>query len=483
MLYLLLIFFPISMAATCFVLRQRTVLVITAAVATMLIQIALAAQIPLDAPARLLGTTLTLNALNRLFMLIFLGIGITAFIASLHLPHGENFVPVMLLVLSLASTTLLLQDLFIVSLLLIGASLVIVLAIVDMPTGTSALLATRTIASALKYLVLMVLAGVLMYLSFVLTDIYRPGEVSGRIPLARFILGLLSAGFALRLALAPFHAWLVDVVEDAAPLVSALVIAVFNVIGLLVLVLTFQSFPALLTENAFGLGVLRIGGIVTSIAGGLLAFAQTSMRRSLAYLLVYNAGMIFYGLVSVSTVGLAGAMFEALNQTLSVTLLFISLGLLEQPDGRPANVVRRDLLWRWPVAGAGLISGGLALLGLPPFNGFASKLLIYQAAAQQGWIDLVALVVATVLGGLALMKLAHEWLLGQGDEAPVSEPALLGEIEIDRPPERRLDPEPRGPAILAMLLLMICLGIGVYPEPVLATIDDVIRSLAFVRAL
>lgn len=483
MLYLLLILFPISMAASCFVLRKRTEFVIVVAVGVVLTQAAMVLRLPLDEPARLLGVTLTLNALTQLFMLVFLAIGVLSFIASWHLPHGENFVSVGLLILALVCTILLLQDPFIVSLLLVGAGIAAVLAIVDLPTGAGMLVGTRVIATALKYLVLMVIAGVLMYLGFVLADIYRPGELPGRIPLARFILALLTVGFGLRLALIPFHTWLPDLVEDAAPLVSALVIAVINSTSLLVLVLSFQRFPVLLVENPLGLMLLRIGGMITCMVGALLALNQTHMRRKLAYLLIYDSGMIFYGLASVSTLGLTGAIFEALNLAIASVLIFVSLGLLERPDDRTPGVVRQDLLRRWPVAGLGLIGGGLALLGLPPFSGFASKMLIYQAAVQHSWVELLPLLLATVLAGLALVRLARDRLLGPGDEVPVESPLMLGETELDRPPERRLKPEPRSTAVLTLLLLLTCLGIGLYPQPLLEIIGEATRGLTFVRAL
>jgi formate hydrogenlyase subunit 3/multisubunit Na+/H+ antiporter MnhD subunit len=194
--------------------------------------------------------------------------------------------------------------------------------------------------------------------------------------------------------------------------------------------------------------------------------------------------MVFYGLASLTTLGLAGAIFGALNQTLAVTLLFVSLALLERPDGRPPGVLRRDLLRRWPVAGAGLLAGGLALVGLPPLNGAMSHLLIYQAAAERGWIELLPLLAGTLLAGLGLARVAAARLLGPGEEAATAaEPLMLGETELDRPARRRLEPEPRSTAVLTMLLLGICLAIGLYPQPILATIDEAIRGLAFIRAL
>lgn len=483
MLYLLLILFPVTMALSTFVLRRRTGLVIFVALGTVLAQLLVATQIPLDDPTRLLGVTLSLNALNRVFLLVFLAIGGFAFVGAWNLPHGENFVPITLLSLAQVGAVLLLQDPFITTLLLASTGLTAVLAIVDLPAGASNLVGTRAIAAALKYLVLMVVAAMLMYIAFVLTDIFRPGELPGRISPARFILALLAVSFALRLALIPFHTWLTDLVDYAEPLVAAVILTLLNTTSLLVLILVFQSFPTLLFESEGAFGVMRLGAIVSALTAGVLALAPTGLRRTIAYLVLYNCGMVFYGLASVSPLGLAGAIFGALNQTFAVMLIFVSLGLLERPDGRTPGVLRRDLLRRWPVAGAGLLASGMALLGLPPLNGALSHMLIYQAAAAHGWIELLPLLLGTALAGLGLARAVAERLLGPGEETLAAEPLLLGETELDRPAVRRLDPEPRSAAALTVTLLLICLAIGLYPQPILATIEEAIRGLAFIRAL
>jgi formate hydrogenlyase subunit 3/multisubunit Na+/H+ antiporter MnhD subunit len=483
MLYLLLIFFPITMAASTFVLRKRSGLVIFIALGSLLTQMLIATQIPLDDPTKFLGVTLILNALNRMFMLLFLAIGGFTLVGAWHLPHGENFVPTALLIISQVCAVLLLQDPFITTLLLAVSGLTAVLVIVDLPAGTSSLVGTRAIAAALKYLVLMVVAAVLMYIAFVLTDIFRPGERPGRISLSHFILALLAVSFALRMAIIPFHTWLADLVDHAEPLVAALVITLLNTTSLLALLVAFQSFPTLLSENADQLQIMRIGAIISATLGAWLALGPGSLRRTLAYLILYDCGMVFYGLASVSTIGLAGAVFGALNQTLAVTLLLVSLALIERPDGRPPGVLRRDLLRRWPVGGAGLLAGGLALVGLPPLNGAMSHLLLYQAAAANGWGELLALLAATLVAGLALARVAHARLLGPSEDLVPPEPLLLGETELDRPAPRRLEPEPRSTAALTIILLLLCLAIGLYPRPLLATIDDAVRGLAFIRAL
>lgn len=346
MLYLLLIFFPVTMALSTFLLRRNTGLVIFAALGSVLTMLLIATRIPLEDPTIFLGVPLTLSPLNRVFMLLFLTVSGCAFVAAWHLPHGENFVPIALLILAQVCAVLLLQDPFILALLLVATGLTAVLAIVDLPAGASSLVGTRAIAAALKYLVLMVVACVLMYVAFVLNDVYRPGELPTRISPARFILALLAVSFALRLAVIPFHTWLTDMVDHAEPLVAALIITLLNTTSLLVLVLVFQSFPTLLLESEEALGVMRLGAVVSVVVGGWLAVGEATLRRTLAYLILYSCGMVFYGLSSVSTLGLSGAIFGSLNQTLALTLLFVSLGLLERPDGRPPGAPRTDLLRR-----------------------------------------------------------------------------------------------------------------------------------------
>jgi formate hydrogenlyase subunit 3/multisubunit Na+/H+ antiporter MnhD subunit len=483
MLYVLLIFFPIAMAASTFVLRKASDVVIFAALGALLVQIVIVTQIPLDDPTRLLGVTLSLNALNRTFMLLFLGISSFLIIAAYHLPHGENFVPITLFTLAQICAVLLLQDPFITALMLVSTGLSAVLGIVDLPVGTSQLVGTRAIAAALKYLVLTVVAGALMYIAFVLTDVFSPGERPNQISPARFILALLAVSFAVRMALTPFHTWLLDLFDHAAPLITGVVAALLNTTSLLVLILTFQSYPTLLIEGEGALTVMRIGAALSVLLAGLLALGQASLRRSMSYLLLLDCGMVFYGLAAFSTLGLSGAIWGALSQVLAITLIVISLGLLERPDGRSPLLERRDLLRRWPIAGAGLIVGALSLLGLPPFSGGVGRLLIYQAAAEQhGW-ELALLVIATLCAGLGFARAAYAHLLGPSDDAPAAEPLLLGETELDRPAPRRLAPEPQSTAVLTLVLLGACLFVGLYPTPLLATINEALRGLTFLRAL
>jgi formate hydrogenlyase subunit 3/multisubunit Na+/H+ antiporter MnhD subunit len=483
MLYLLLILLPLVMAAACFVLRRLAGLTIALGVATAVVQMALVALVPLDELVRMLGLNVTLDALSRLFLLLFLCVSVVAFLVTAQVPHGEQFIPVTLVTLSLMHAVLLLQqEPFTVALLLVSAGVIAVLAIVDLPTGSSGLVGRAVIATALKYLVLMAVAGVMMYMGFVLISIYEPGEAPGRVSPAHLTLALLVVGFGLRLAIVPFHSWLPDLAEHAAPMVSVLVVAVINTACLLFLIQAWQIFPNIVFENEAGFVILRVISAGTALIASFLALSQQNMRRLIGLLLVYNAGNLLFGLASGSAQGVAGALFEALNQVLAVAVLFISVALLERPDGRASNVQRHDLLWRWPVASVGLIGGGLALLGLPPMSGFVGKMMLYEAAVASGGAYLVALLVATGFATLAVVRLARDRLFGPTEDiAGAERVALLGATDLDYPAERRLEREPRLLAFLTVGLLALSIAVCVQPQPLLATIDALVRDMPFLK--
>lgn len=181
MLYLLLIFFPISMAFTTFLLRRRSRTAIGLAIGTLITELLLAMQVRVDDPIRVLGVTFLLSPLHQIFLFLFLGVGIVTLIAALILPHGENLSAIGLLTIGQTIAILVMQDSFVTALVLVSIGLTTVLAIVDLPVGAGVLVSRQVLAAALKYLVLMVISGILLYIAYVLTDIFRPGELPGRI--------------------------------------------------------------------------------------------------------------------------------------------------------------------------------------------------------------------------------------------------------------------------------------------------------------
>lgn len=483
MLYLLLILFPLSMAFSAFLLRRLPRIAIGISIGTLIVELLLAVQVRVDDPVRVLGVTLLLSPLNQIFLFLFLGVAIATLTAALIVPHGENFSAIGLLTVGQTVAILVMQDSFVTALVLVAIGLTTVLAIVDLPTRAGVLVSRQTLVTALKYLVLMVVAGILLYIAYVLTDIFRPGELPGRISPARFILALLAAGFALRMALTPFHSWLVDLVSHAGALAATLIIALPAPASLLVFLLTLQSFPALIFEGGQALNVLRIGAAASAVLASALALTASTLRQRIAYLIASNCGIIFYSFASLSLAGLSGALFGVINLALAVTTVLISLALLDDADNRPQAAPRNDLLWHRPIAGAGVLGGSLALIGWLPFPGGTSYLLALQAAAAIHWAEVLALLAAMALAALTLVQLAVEYLIGSRETAPLAEPPLLGETELERRPPIKPAREPVSVIVLISGLLAVMIVVGIFPNLLLSTIEAAVRSLATLRAI
>ena len=162
MSYVLLITFPLALGASCFLLRHEMRLVMGVAIAALIAHCALVILSPVDQPVQLLGLTLNLDPLGRLFLAGFPAVTALMMLATWRLPHGEHFVSIALVIIGVASAMIvLLQEPLVVALLLVSAGLISVLAIVALPSRASQLVEPNVIASALIYLVLMALAGAL----------------------------------------------------------------------------------------------------------------------------------------------------------------------------------------------------------------------------------------------------------------------------------------------------------------------------------
>ena len=482
--YLLLLILPLVMSGVCFALRRQQLFALILAIVTTLLLGWITWRLPIEQPVTFFGISLTVRAINRLFLLaLTFGLSITLFVAT-RVAHGENFVVIALLLQTMLTAILLvdIQTPFLITLVLLASALAIVLALVDVPLETTRLLQGKTISTGLRYLVLMLLAGLLLALCFVLADIENTPDRPVTRSFAKPLLALLMAGIGLRLAVVPFHGWLPDLLEDAPPLVGVLISAI-NIAALLFLVSAFQFLlaPGLLGVDPTSLRFLRIFALASAVLAALLAIHERgSLRRFLGMLLVSDSSVMLFGILS-STTGLTGALFHAFNHVIIGVLLWTAVALLERPE--PSRAAAGDgWLRRRPWASGAFIGGVLALIGVPPFNGFASRAMLYQGAAQQGTGYVIALLITTMLAVYAFGLVVRDHFVGRAATVIAEDPQTdFRSLGLPPPPPQRS--EPRGATAVAFGLLLVCIIIGLYPPLVLNPIVDAVRSLTFVQFL
>jgi multicomponent Na+:H+ antiporter subunit D len=260
------------------------------------------------------------------------------------------------------------------------------------------------------------------------------------------VAGLFLAGFGLKAAIVPFHAWLPDAHPSApAPISAMLSGVVIKVAGIYALVRVFFGlYPA----AAYGevLRVFLILGVASMVLGAVVAYFQTDIKRMLAYSSISQIGYILIGLGLGNLMGMMGALFHLFNHALFKSLLFLNAGALQYRTGTRDMRQMGGLEHRMRVTGITSVVGTLSIAGIPPFNGFWSKLLIVLGA-----IAAKQYLVATLLVCFSIFTLGYFLLLQRQ--------VFFGKLN-DR--WRELKEAPAAMAISMAFLAAGCLLTGVF---------------------
>jgi len=177
-------------------------------------------------------------------------------------------------------------------------------------------------------------------------------------------------------------------------------------------------------NEAMGLFLMCLGAI-TIIASAMITLAQNNFKRLLSYCAISQVGYIVLGLGTANPIGIAGALFHMLNHAVYKSCLFFNAGNVEYRSGTSELDELGGLGKIMPVTYITCLVASLSVSAIPPFNGFVSKLLIYQGLVTsmlEKGLGPAALIAAFCLAaamfgsGLTLasfIKLIHATFLGE----------------------------------------------------------------------
>jgi NADH-quinone oxidoreductase subunit N len=214
---------------------------------------------------------------------------------------------------------------------------------------------------------------------------------------------MLLVGFAFKVSAVPFHMWTPDAYQGAPTLVTGFmstgVKAAAFAAFVRVFLSTLEPLRALPAGAEHGLAwapILSAVAGVTMILGTVVAVAQTSVKRMLAYSSIAHAGYLLVGLVAANSAGKAAILFYLVAYAITNLGAFGVLAALATND-RPHDDVRdfAGLGHERPGLSALLTVFLLSLGGFPPTVGFIAKWYIFSAAVQEGLIALAVLGVLT----------------------------------------------------------------------------------------
>jgi formate hydrogenlyase subunit 3/multisubunit Na+/H+ antiporter MnhD subunit len=299
------------------------------------------------------------------------------------------------------------------------------------------------------------------------------------------ILLLALVGAGSKAGLVPLHAWL-PLAHPAAPShVSALMSGVMTkvaVYGFVRLVFDLAGPPAWW----WSVPVLVIAAI-TTLLGVLYALMEHDLKRLLAYHTVENIGIIFIGLGlalafeasglrAAAALAFAAAIFHVFNHSLFKSLLFMGSGAVLNSTGERDMEHLGGLIHRMPVTAVAFLAGCIAISALPPFNGFVSEWLTFQAILLSPqlpqWVPrlVVPAVGATLACSAALAAACFVKAFGMTFLGRPRSKAASTAAETDRWSQ-----------IAMLALALLCLLAGILPSLVLDSLGAVTQMAVGTR--
>jgi proton-translocating NADH-quinone oxidoreductase chain N len=290
------------------------------------------------------------------------------------------------------------------------------------------------------------------------------------VPVTLLALALFIAGFGFKMGLVPFHMWLPDAYEGAPTTIGALLAAGTKKAGFAaaIRVIVLATF-VLHLDWATALAVIAV---FTMTLGNLGALVQKSVPRILAYSSIAQAGYIMIGLALApySDQALGGSLFHILNHAVMKSAAFIAVAAVGITLASYSIEKYRGLAKRMPLTAIALSISLLALAGVPPLNGFWSKLVLFNAAIVTGpeiwWGPYLA--IAGVLNS-ALSLGYYAW--------------IMRKMYMEESPDTTKVKEPR--AMLAVLIfsMIFMVGFGIWHAPILDFATNSVPNLSQLTAV
>lgn len=278
------------------------------------------------------------------------------------------------------------------------------------------------------------------------------------LPLALLSVGMFIAGFGFKMGLVPFHMWLPDTYEGSPPTITALLAAGTKKAGFAAAIrIIILGMVALNLDWTLALGIIAV---MTMTVGNIAAIMQKNLARMLAYSSIGHAGYILIGLAvsPFSALGLQGSLFHVLNHAVMKAAAFIAVAGIATTLAITNIDKIKGLGRRMPITALGLLISLFALAGVPPLNGFWSKVMLFGAALDAGPIVWWApwLAIAGVLNS-ALSLAYYGW--------------IMRKMYFEGEKEKRVS-EPKSIVAVMIFSIIFMVVIGVYPDPIIKFVES-----------
>jgi len=277
--------------------------------------------------------------------------------------------------------------------------------------------------SAIKAFVLIGVSDVLMMAGIAMTGFLGGTMTMSSIHLApdsalagsAFL--LLVTGAASKAGSMPFHSWIPDAAVDAPlPFMALMPAALEKLLGIYFLArITLDLYP--LTPQSPLSPILMTLGVITILLAVMMALIQKDYKRLLSFHAISQVGYMILGIGTAVPVGIVGGIFHMINHAMYKSCLFLTGGSVESQAGTTDLHKLGGIGRRMPVTFVCFVVAAAAISGVPPFNGFFSKELVYDGALERHWIFYAGALLGSFFTAASFLKLGHAAFLGKSQDA------------------------------------------------------------------
>lgn len=284
-------------------------------------------------------------------------------------------------------------------------------------------------AAGYKYLILTLIGGLALFFGIVIafevaTNVniapnnYLFSEVN-RLSFIAFLAFLV--GFGMKMGIFPMHVWLPDAHPVAPSPASALLSGVMLKTGAYGLIRVIYNVYGFQFIKAAGWDtILLVLAAITIFLGSAVAIAQTDIKRRLAYSSIGQMGYVLLGIALLTENGLIGGIFHIFSHALMKSTLFLAAGAIIYKTGKRRISDLGGIGYEMPITLTCFTVAALAMIGIPPLNGFISKLVLSMGALDAGKPGFVfLLILSSLMNGIYYLPIIISAFFGVAEEKRV----------------------------------------------------------------
>ncbi len=260
-----------------------------------------------------------------------------------------------------------------------------------------------------RYLMVTILSGILVFTGVIITyqlagtlDLGSLGIIpeANILSLIAFIAFII--GFGFKAGLFPLHTWLPAAHPVAPSPASALLSGILIKSGAYGIIrVTYNVYGLEMMENTGWATILLVFAAITTLYGSLAALVQDNLKRRLAYSSISQIGYILMGGALLTERGLAGDVFHIVSHATIKSTLFLAAGAIITKTGIKYVSQMAGVGRKMPYTMGAFTLAALAMIGIPPLNGFVSKWALALGALDAGQPGYaVVLLISSMLNAL-----------------------------------------------------------------------------------